>query len=78
MRIHKSAEHNTVQRQLRLRLTLVYANYVKRTFVQHSEILLYVLTLHPASVLIKMYIQQPMHRFYRPFRSCMMEQLFRS
>ena len=56
----------------------MYANYVKRTFVQHIEILLYVLTLNPASVLIKMYIPQPMHRFYRPFLSCMMEQLFRS
>jgi len=51
-------KHNAVQRQLRLRYTLMYADYVKRTFVQHIEILSYVLTLNPASVLIKMNIRQ--------------------
>ena len=35
MRIHKRTEHNVVQRQLRLCLTLVYADYVKGTFMQH-------------------------------------------
>ena len=35
MRIHKRTEHNAVQRQLRLCLTLVYADYVKGTFMQH-------------------------------------------
>ena len=37
MRIHKRTEHNAVQRQLRLCLTLVYADYVQRTFVQHID-----------------------------------------
>ena len=39
MKIHKRTKHNTVQRQLRLCLALVYADHGKRTFVQHIETL---------------------------------------
>ncbi len=73
----KTVEHDIGQRSFLRSSFLIQFYHVQSRFSCHIEVLLYIFILNATKILTKVYVQQPVHRFYRPFQPSMDKKLLR-